>query len=89
VLQAGCFRVVPAGDESAQTVTARVSLERTASAFRLVVTTENPVIEPAIRFGIQAGCETMSRRDYVLLLSPQVAVAPAAAAVQPTAREPG
>ncbi|HEY2968829.1 MAG TPA: hypothetical protein VGK75_10735 [Casimicrobiaceae bacterium] len=89
VLQAGCFRVVPAGDESAQTVTARVSLERTASAFRLVVTTENPVIEPAVRFGIQAGCETMSRRDYVLLLNPQVAGAPAAAAVQPTAREPG
>jgi len=89
LLQAGCFRVVPAGDGSAPTVTARVSLERPASAFRLIVTTENPVTEPAIRFGIQAGCETMSRRDYVLLLNPQVAGAPAAAAVQPTAREPG
>jgi hypothetical protein len=89
LLQASCFRVVPAGDGSAPTVTAQVSLERPASAFRLVVTTENPVTEPAIRFGIQAGCETMSRRDYVLLLNPQVAGAPAAAAVQPTAREPG
>ena len=90
VLQVACFRVVPAGDGSAQTVTARVSLERTASAFQLVVTTENAVTEPAIRFGIQAGCETMTRRDYALLLDPQVAGAPAAAAaVQPTVREPG
>jgi hypothetical protein len=90
LLQAACFRVVPAGDGSAQTVTGRVSLERTASAFQLVVTTENAVTEPAIRFGIQAGCETMSRRDYVLLLDPQGAGAPAAAAaVKPTAREPG
>jgi hypothetical protein len=88
LLQAACFRVVPAGDGSAQTVTGRVSLERTASAFQLVVTTENAVNEPAIRFGIQAGCETMSRRDYALLLDPQVAGA-AAAAVQPTVREPG
>ena len=89
LLHASCFRVVPAGDGSAQTVTAQVSLERAASASRLVVTTENPVIEPAIRFGVQAGCETMSRRDYVLLLSPQVAGAPAMAAVEPAAREPG
>jgi hypothetical protein len=89
LLQAGCFRVVPAGDGAAQTVTERVSLERTASAFQLVVTTENAVNEPAIRFGIQAGCETMSRRDYVLLLDPQLAGAPAVAAVLPTAREPG
>ena len=89
LLQVTCFRVVPAGDGSAQTVTGRVSLERTASAFQLVVTTENAVNEPTIRFGIQAGCETMSRRDYVLLLDPQVAGAPAAAAVQPTVREPG
>ena len=89
LLQASCFRVVPAGDGSAPTVTAQVSLERPASAFRLVVTTVNPVTEPAIRFGIQAGCETMSRRDYVLVLNPQVAGGPAVAAVQPMAREPG
>ncbi|HEV8256273.1 MAG TPA: hypothetical protein VGR42_04780 [Casimicrobiaceae bacterium] len=89
LLQTACFRVVSTGDGSAQTVTARVSLERTASAFQLVVTTEKAVNEPTIRFGIQAGCETMSRRDYVLLLDPQVAGAPAAAAAQPTAREPG
>jgi hypothetical protein len=88
LLQAACFRVVPAGDGFPQTVTGRVSLERTASAFQLVVTTENAVNEPSIHFGIQAGCETLSRRDYVLLLDPQVAGAPAAA-VQPTAREPG
>ena len=88
LLRASCFRVVPAGDGSAQTVTAQVSLERAASASRLVVTTENPVIEPAIRFGVQAGCETMSRRDYVLLLSPQVAGAPAMAAVEPAGPPP-
>ena len=89
LLRASCFRVVPAGDGSAQTVTAQVSLERTASASRLVVTTQTPVIESSIRFGVQAGCETMSRRDYVLLLNPQVAGVSAVAAVQTTAREPG
>src|SRR6266540_2741615 len=45
LLQAACFRVVPAGDGFPQTVTGRVSLERTASAFQLVVTTGNAVNE--------------------------------------------
>ncbi len=70
-LQPGCFRLVPAaGDGSAQVVTARVSLERAASAPRLVVTTAKPVNEPAIRFSVQAGCDGSTQRVYVLLLDP-------------------
>jgi hypothetical protein len=90
-LQLACFRLLPApGDGSAQVVTGRVSLERAASAPRLVVTTANAVNDPAIRFSIQAGCEGSTRRLYVLLLDPPARGAPAAtAARQASAREPG
>src|SRR5438046_3746511 len=62
LLQASCFRVVPAGDGSAPTVTAQVSLERPATAFRLVLTTVNPLREPGISLAIQHSCSTMSAR---------------------------
>ena len=90
-LQPGCFRFVPAaGDASAAMVTARVSLERAASAPRLLVTTQNSVNEPAIRFSIQAGCDGVTQRDYVLLLDPPVLAASTAAAATPAAaRESG
>jgi hypothetical protein len=90
-LQAGCFRLVPvAGGGSAQIVTARVSLERAASAPRLIVTTAKPVNEPAIRFSVEAGCNGSAQRVYVLLLDPPAAgafTAPVAAA-QAAAHEP-
>jgi hypothetical protein len=89
-LQLACFRLLPApGDGSAQIVTGRVSLERAASAPRVVVTTANAVNDPAIRFSIQAGCEGSTRRLYVVLLDPPARGAPAAtAANQALAREP-
>lgn len=90
-LQPSCFRVVSApGDGGAAIVTGRVSLERSASAARLVVTTQNSVNEPAIRFSIEGACDGMIRRVYVLLLDP-----PATGAVTATentgvaTREPG
>lgn len=83
-LQPSCFRLIPAtGDASVAIVTARVSLERAASAPRLVVTTPNPVNEPAIRFGIQATCDGSTRRGYVLLLDPPGAGTFTAAAATP------
>jgi hypothetical protein len=89
-LQPGCFRFVSAGGEaSTPMVTARVSLERATAAARLVVTTANAVNEPAIRFSIQAECDGLARRAYVVLLDPPETGVPAAAtAKQATAREP-
>jgi len=69
-------------------VTGRVSLERAAATPRLIVTTPNAINDPAVQFAIQAGCDGITRRNYVLLLDPSAANA--AAAIQPiTAREPG
>jgi predicted outer membrane lipoprotein len=89
-LQADCFRFVPlGGDGSASIVTAHVSLERAAAASRLVVTTAKSVNEPAIRFGIQAECDGLAQRAYVVLLDPpESAVSGAATAQQASAREP-
>ena len=73
-LQQSCFRVVSTpGDGGAAIVTGRVSLERAASAARLVVTTQNSVNDPAIRFSIEGACDGTIRRVYVLLLDPPVA----------------
>ena len=89
-LQPGCFRFVSTGGEgSASIVTARVSLERAAAASRLVVTTANSVNEPAIRFSIQAECDGLAQRAYVVLLDPPEMDVPAVAtARQASAREP-
>jgi hypothetical protein len=84
VIQPDCFRVVSAaGDGSAAFVTAGVSLERATAAPRLVVTTTNSVNEPAIRFGIQAVCDGLTQRAYVLLLDPPESDVPAAATAKP------
>jgi hypothetical protein len=101
---AGCFRLVePTGEGPPAIVTAKVSLERGAAGLQLVVTTTEPVNEPALRLAVEARCGTLVRRDYVLLLDPSTAAtAPViAAALQPRespaeaeasaphAREPG
>lgn len=92
-LQPGCFQMLPAtGDGSAQNVTGRVSLERTSTASRLVVTTTNSISEPAIRFSILGGCDRSVRRVYVVLLDPPAAGATRhvhAAATPVVARELG
>ena len=89
-LQPDCFRFVSAGgDGSTPLVTARVSLERTTAPARLVVTTANAVNEPAIRFSIQAECDGLAQRAYVVLLDPPATgVSEAPTAKQAWAREP-
>jgi hypothetical protein len=88
-LDSACVRLVPtAAGIGAPIVTGRVSLERAAATPRLIVTTPNPVNEPAVQFAIQAGCDGTTRRNYVLLLDPQ-AVSTAAVTRPSTAREPG
>ena len=96
LIAANCFGLVaPTGDGPAAIVTARVSLERTAAAPQLIVTTPDAIAEPAIRLAVQDGCTSTAQRHYVLLLDPSQAdttyrtSAAAAGTDAPTARAPG
>jgi len=88
-LESGCFGLIPnATGAGTPIVTAKVTLERAAATPRLVVTTPNVISEPAVQFTIQAGCDSTTRRNYVLLLDPPAAGV--LAANRPIAsREPG
>ena len=93
-LAADCFRVVRPAAEGPAIVTAKVSLERPAAAPRLIVSTSDAINEPAVGLGVQGGCGSTARRDYLLLLDPPTPAAyetPAAlaAASAPAVRVPG
>ncbi len=90
-LEAACFRIVPAPDSAPPVVTAKVSLERAAATPRLIVTTQNAVADPAVRFAIEAGCGSTLRRNYALLLDPRGVSAARTTTIATTnsAREPG
>ena len=60
-------------------LTGRVTIDRTAAGAQLLVTTAQPVNDPVVRLGVQAGCDGTTRRDYVLLLDPPAAGATTAA----------
>jgi hypothetical protein len=71
-LTTSCLKLVKDPEPGApQLVTGRVSVERTAAATRVVVTTPRAIDEPAMRLSLEAGCNGNVRRDYVLLLDPQ------------------
>jgi pilus assembly protein FimV len=55
---------------------ARIALEQTAGSRRLVITTQRPVNDPAMRVTVQAGCEIAIRREYVILFDPPVVETP-------------
>jgi hypothetical protein len=78
-LNAACLKLVADNSpgEAPQIVTARVSLEQEGSNPRLVVSSANPMREPAGRLSIQAGCGSTMRRDYVLLFDPAALESPA------------
>jgi len=94
-LSGDCVKVVPARADAADGIpdvsTARVVLEQSAGASRLVVTTTGRAIsEPAMRVTLQAGCDRAIRREYLLLFdppveSPAVAGIAAVASVSPIA----
>ncbi len=71
-LHVACVKLVADnnGGSMPQIVTARVSLEQSASGTRLTITTPTSVSEPALRLAVQTGCGSTTRRDYVLLLDP-------------------
>ena len=72
-LEATCFRLAPIAGADSGTVTAKVSLERAAATPRLIITTQQPIAEPVVRFAIEAGCDASIRRNYVVALDAQAA----------------
>jgi hypothetical protein len=87
-LDASCFRLVAAG-ASTSMVTAKVSLERAAATPRLIVTTQQPVADPLVRFAIDASCDGTLRRNYALKLDPRGVASGTQAITANSAREPG
>lgn len=76
-LEARCFRVVaPLGNNGLAVVSqARIELQTASNPPLLIVHTNRPVDDPAIRVSIEAGCDTPIRRDYTLLLDPPLLLA--------------
>src|SRR5437867_3970562 len=68
-LNTACLRLVNDGahEGAPQLVAGRINLDRSGKNPRLLVTTARSVTEPALRFSVQAGCDSTIRRDYVLL----------------------
>jgi hypothetical protein len=68
-LNNACLRLVNDGmhEGAPQLVAGRINLDRGGNNPRLLVTTARSVSEPALRFSVQAGCDSTIRRDYVLL----------------------
>jgi len=87
-LDAACFRLVSVAAGSSM-VTARVSLERAAATPRLIVTTQEPVVDPVVRFAIDAGCDGTLRRNYALTFDPRTVTAGTQSIAAKSAREPG
>src|ERR1700730_4136556 len=71
-INSACLRLVNGGSSEGtpQLLAARINVDRGASIPRLVVTTAQPITEPAMRLSVQAGCDGTIRRDYVLLFDP-------------------
>ena len=84
-----CFRLAPpqrSPDGIPEVLTARIALQRTGAGARLVVTTSRPVDDPVVKVTLQAGCDSVVRREYTLLLDPLPVEAPVAAeAARPAA----
>ena len=61
-----CVRIV-AGDRSADGIPevrdARIALERTAAGVRIVVIAPRAVSDPVLKLTLQAGCDSVVRRD--------------------------
>jgi len=88
LLDAACFRLASVAGGSSM-VTARVSLERAAATPRLIVTTQEPVADPLVRFAIDAGCDGTLRRNYALTFDPRSVTAGSQSIAAKSAREPG
>lgn len=78
---ANCLRVVAPGDGAAELPwlkSGRISVSGRGSGTRIVVTSPQPVNEPALKLVIADVCGTHMHKEYTLLLPYPVAAAPAA-----------
>ena len=84
-----CVRIVPsrvnANDGVPELGAARIALEQIAGSSRVVITTQRPVNDPAMRITVQAGCQLAIRREYVILFDPPVVEAPQSSVAASTA----
>lgn len=73
---ASCIRLgtSAAGDGLPQVTQGSLTLERRQGEPWLVLRSPRPVMEPVVRVSLIADCDGVSRRDYVLLLDPPVAI---------------
>lgn len=68
-----CVKLVSArqsGDGIPEVRNARIALERVPAGARIVVMSPRTVTDPVLKFTLQAGCESVVRREYVLLMDP-------------------
>jgi hypothetical protein len=83
-----CFRLVGSDarqpSDLPQILYGRLALERSVSGVYLVVSTTQPITDPALSVTVQAGCTVSIRRQYTLLLDPPAIEVPMAESAAPT-----
>jgi hypothetical protein len=96
-LSAQCVRLVHLLDADIPSLNAgRIAMERATGGSHIVVTTGQPIDEPALRLMLEVGCLQRIRREFTLLLDPptahpavpQAAQAPQAPQVPPARTAP-
>jgi len=84
-----CIRVIPTTTEARGGIpevrSARIALKQVASSRSLVVISGPAVNEPAMRITLEAGCENLLRREYVMLFDPPVENSPVLSTAAPAA----
>jgi hypothetical protein len=68
-----CVKLVSAQqsrDGIPEVLNARIALERTPTGARIVVMSPRAVTDPVLKLTLQAGCDSVVRREYVLLMDP-------------------
>jgi len=91
-LSGECVRLASgqrADDGIPQVREARITLERTGAGARIVVYSPRTVVDPVLRLTVQAGCDSVVRREYTLLMDPVPIEEPVATvATMPAATAP-
>lgn len=85
-----CLRIRPVddGDGIPAIRRADIHIARPGADARIVVTHDQPTVEPVLRLALESICESRLRREYVLLLSEPIARPPTTVAVPTPAAPP-
>ncbi len=75
--RADCFSLGASADSIAPPLRAKLSIERIGDQTRLLIRTSSAVNDPIVQFVLTSDCEVRLQREYVVLLDPPVATAPA------------